>query len=98
MKGFFNILDNSANKSSNNFTTLQNARMDVVGELEAIIQYENHLMQTNDESAKNAIKDIAKEEKVHVGQLMGLIFMLDPESKDMFEKGLTEFNKEDKGR
>jgi len=48
---FFNILDNSNNRN-NEFSTLQNARLDVVGELEAIVQYENHLMQTNDESAK----------------------------------------------
>ena len=94
MKGFFNILDNSVNRNNNNFTTVQNARLDVVGELEAIVQYENHLAQTNDESAKKAIADIVKEEKVHVGQLLGLIFSLDPDSKIQFEKGLAEFNEE----
>lgn len=94
MKRFFNILDNSFNRD-NNFTTLQNARLDVVGELEAIVQYEAHLSQTNVESAKRAISDIIKEEKLHVGQLMGLIFKLDPESKEQFYKGLEEFNEED---
>lgn len=93
MRNFFNILDNS--NRDNNFTTLQNARLDVVGELDAIIQYESHLNQTNVESAKNAISDIVKEEKLHVGQLMGLIFKLDPESKTQFYKGLEEFNEED---
>ena len=96
MKGIFNILDTSANKTNNSFSTLQNARLDVVGELEAIVQYENHLMQTNNQAAQAAIRDIAKEEKVHVGQLMGLIFSLDIESKEMFEKGLKEFNEENK--
>lgn len=91
---FFNVLDNSNNRS-NNFTTLQNARIDVVGELEAIIQYENHLTQTNDDSAKRAISDIVKEEKLHVGQLMGLIFKLDPEGKEQFFKGLEEFEEND---
>lgn len=90
MRNFFTILDNNQNKS-NAFTTLQNAREDVVGELMAIIQYENHLEQTSDASARATIKDIAKEEKVHTGQLFGLIFKLDPESKEMFEKGLKEF-------
>lgn len=94
MKGFFNILDNSNNRG-NNFNTVQNARLDVVGELEAIVQYETHLSQTSDESAKRAISDIVKEEKLHVGQLMGLIFKLDPESKEQFYKGLEEFNEED---
>ncbi len=92
MKGFFNILDNS-NITSNNFLTLQNARLDVMGELEAIVGYETHLQQTNNIDAKNTIMDIAKEEKLHVGQLFGLIFKLDPESKTQFEKGLEEFNK-----
>ena len=92
MKGIFSILDNS-NNLSNDFVTLQNARLDVMGELEAIIGYETHLRQTNLPVAKETIKDIAKEEKLHVGQLFGLIFMLDPESKEQFEKGLAEFNK-----
>lgn len=93
MRRFFNIMDNSANKT-NNFTTLQNARLDAIGELEAIVQYETHLEQTYDNAAKKAISDIIKEEKVHVGQLFGLIFSLDPESKVEFERGLNEFNEE----
>lgn len=76
---------------SNNFITAQNAREDIIGELEAIIQYENHLEQTSDMSAKNTIRDILKEEKLHVGQLFGLLFQLDPESKTQFENGLKEF-------
>ena len=95
MRNFFNVLDNSANRS-NDFTTLQNARLDVVGELEAIVQYENHLMQTNNISAQKTIKDIAKEEKRHVGQLMALIFSLDPESKEEFKLGMAEFEQQNK--
>ncbi len=91
MKGIFNILDNSNN--SNNFTTLQNARIDIIGEMEAIINYATHLNQTNLPVAIETIKDITQEEKLHVGQLFGLVFYLDPESKTLFEKGLEEFNK-----
>ncbi len=94
MKGIFNIFSNST-QDSNNFLTTQNVRADIIGELEAIIQYELHLEQTNDQSAKNAIRDIVDEEKVHVGQLFGLLFKLDPASKDLFYQGLNEFNKED---
>ena len=79
MRGIFNILDNSAN-STNTYTTVQNARLDIIGELDAIIQYETHLMQTNNTAAQKTIKDIVDEEKVHVGQLFGLLFMLDPDS------------------
>ena len=96
MRRLFNIMDNSQGRNS--FITLQNAREDVIGEMEAIIQYENHLEQTTDNIARTTISDIAKEEKVQVGQLVGLIFMLDPGSKEMFEKGLNEFNNDLNGK
>lgn len=90
MRRFFNILDN--NNRSDSFITAQNTREDIIGELDAIIQYENHIVQTNDERAREALRDIVKEEKLHVGQLFGLLFSLDPETKIQFEKGLNEFN------
>lgn len=89
MRRLFNIYN--TNDMTNNFKTIQNAREDIIGELDAIIQYENHLMETNNDSAKETIRDIAKEEKLHVGQLFGLLFSLDPETKTQFEKGLKEF-------
>lgn len=89
MRRLFNIYN--TNDMTNNFKTIQNAREDIIGELDATIQYENHLMETNNESAKETISDIVKEEKLHVGQLFGLLFSLDPESKTQFEKGLKEF-------
>lgn len=90
MRRFFNILDNQ--NKPNKFITIQNTREDIIGELEAIIQYENHIEQTMDSIAQATLKDIANEEKLHVGQLFGLLFSLDPESKEEFEKGLKEFD------
>ncbi len=89
MRRLFNIYN--TNDMTNNFKIIQNAREDIIGELDAIIQYENHLMETNDEKAKETIRDIIKEEKLHVGQLFGLLFSLDVESKEQFEKGYNEF-------
>ncbi len=89
MRRMFNIFDN--NNRTDDFVTIQNAREDIIGELDAIIQYNNHLVQTNDQRAKQTILDIMREEKLHVGQLFGLLFSLDPESKEQFEKGLKEF-------
>ena len=97
MKNLFNILDNSVNRS-NDFTTLQNARLDIIGELEAIVQYEHHLTQTSDSAAQETIKDIIKEEKLHIGQLFGLVFSLDRESKEMFEEGINEFESSNKNK
>ena len=92
MRRFFSILDNQ--NQSNRFLTIQNAREDIIGELEAIIQYENHYNQTNETSAKNTIRHIVDEEKVHVGELFGLLFYLDPDSKTFFFVCLKEFNEE----
>ncbi len=94
MKGIFNILDQS-NNANNIYTMTQNARLDIIGELEAIIGYETHLLQASLPSAQKTIKDIAREEKLHVGQLFGLLFKLDPESKEQFERGLKEFQETD---
>ncbi len=89
MRRLFNIYN--TNDMTNNFKIIQNSREDIIGELDAIIQYENHLMETNDEKTKETIRDIIKEEKLHVGQLFGLLFSLDVESKEQFEKGYNEF-------
>jgi len=78
------------NLINHNITT-QNARADIIGELDAIIQYENHLDITEDPAAKQTILDIVNEEKMHVGQLFGLLFRLDPMSKKQFELGYQEF-------
>lgn len=88
MKSIFNILNNQPN----NYSNIQNCRADIIGELEAIIQYNAHLEQTDNEKTKETIKDIMLEEMIHVGQLFGLLFYLNPESRTQFEKGLNEFN------
>ena len=93
MKNIFNAMA-MQNKNAQ-IMTAQNARADIIGELEAIIQYQNHYDATDDEDAKRTIYDIMEEEKVHVGQLFGLLFKLDPSSKTQFEKGYTEFMQED---
>ncbi len=89
MRRMFSLVDNS--NRSNNFITIQNAREDIIGELDAINQYNRHIQETDDPVAKATIHDIMMEEEVHVGQLFGLLFSLNPESKTQFEKGYKEF-------
>ncbi len=86
MKNFTNILD-----VTNKQTLAQNTRADIIGELDAIMQYENHIAGSNDAIVNQTLKDIVNEEKVHVGQLFGLLFYLDPDSQKLFEQGLNEF-------
>lgn len=81
-------------ETANASTLAQQTRLDIIGELDAIIQYENHIASTADPVYKNTLTDIVNEEKLHVGQLFGLLFMLDPMSKTQFEKGLNEFTQD----
>lgn len=77
---------------ADNFETLQNARRDLVGEIDAIIQYDDHLHKTTNEVAKQTWKNIRDEELTHVGELLGLLYYLAPYQKEFVEKGLDEFN------
>ncbi len=74
------------------FETLQNARKDLIGELEAIIQYDDHLKRTNIEVAGKTWENIRNEELIHVGELLGLLYYLAPYQKQYVMQGLDEFN------
>ena len=78
--------------SEKDFETLQNARKDLVGEIDAIIQYDDHLHKTNNELAKATWENIRNEEMTHVGELLGLINYLAPYQTQFVEQGLKEFN------
>ena len=98
MNRFFNY-NNTYNKigsaediSSSNFDTLQKAREDLIGEISAIIQYDEHIRTTQDRNAKRTWQDIKGEELVHVGELLALLDYLDPSQKQYVQKGIEEFN------
>ena len=77
--------------SDNDFETLQNARKDLIGELDAIVQYDNHLHKTDNNLAKETWKDIRDEELVHVGELLGLLCSIAPYQRELIQQGLNEF-------
>ena len=89
---FFNGNSNQSQGGVMDFETLQYARKDLIGELEAIIQYDDHLHKTNVDAAKSTWIDIRNEELVHVGELLGLLMYLAPYQKQYFEQGLKEFD------
>lgn len=92
---FFDFLTNVPKNDNNtvmDFDTLQNARKDLIGELDAIIQYDEHLHKTNVALAKSTWVDIRNEELVHVGELLGLLFYLAPYQRKFVEQGLKEFD------
>ena len=73
------------------FDTLQKARQDLMGEIQAVIQYDTHFYSTNDKLAKETWLNIRNEELVHVGELLGLLNYLDPSQKQYVQKGFAEF-------
>ena len=74
-----------------NFDTLQKARQDLIGEIQAVIEYDAHIRSSTDMVARQTWQDIKNEELVHIGKLLGLLNYLDPEQKQFVQKGLAEF-------
>ena len=74
-------------KQMSNIETIQALRVDIAGELEAIVGYEAHAAATNDERVKKVLYHIANEEKQHVGELEQLVNILNPKDAQLFEKG-----------
>ena len=76
----------------NNFQSLQKARKDLIGEIEAVIQYDEHAMSTANIIEKQTWLNIRNEELVHIGELLAILNFLNPEQKKFVEKGIEEFN------
>jgi rubrerythrin len=54
-------------------------RDDLMGELQAINQYQEHILDLENEQAVNILEHIVEEEKEHVAELLRLIQNLDPD-------------------
>lgn len=65
----------------------QAIRVDIAGELEAIIGYEAHAMSTSDERVKKVLYHIADEERRHVGELEQVLYMLSQKDSQFIEEG-----------
>jgi len=75
----------------NNFSTTQKAMADLMGELEAIIDYDNHIAESSNDVAKRTWTHIRNEELHHVGELIGLLEYLSPTFKTHVTMGKQEF-------
>jgi rubrerythrin len=65
---------------------LEMLREDLIGELQAINQYEGHMLDLENESAVTTLEHIVEEEKEHVAELLRLIQNLDPVQADKFKE------------
>lgn len=81
-------------RQMSNDELIQALRVDMTGELEAIIVYEAHAMATTDERVKKVLYHIADEERHHVGELQQLLYMLSPKEAQYIEEGKQEILKQ----
>jgi rubrerythrin len=65
-------------------------RIAIVAELDAINLYEQMADLTKNKKLKSTLLDIAKEEKIHIGEFETLLLELDKEYKESLEDGKKE--------
>ena len=58
----YNNYNAEINPTIMNFDTLQKARQDLIGEIQAVIEYDSHLRSTSDHLARKTWQDIKNEE------------------------------------
>jgi len=65
---------------------LKNLREDLIGELGAINQYQEHIDEVDDEEIKKVLTHVMNDEKEHVAEMTKLLQELDTTEKEKFEK------------
>ncbi|XOA43018.1 MAG: demethoxyubiquinone hydroxylase family protein [Candidatus Nealsonbacteria bacterium] len=65
---------------------LKNLREDLIGELGAINQYQEHIDEIDNEEVKKVLGHIRDDEKEHVAELIKLIRKLDKTQEEKFQK------------
>jgi len=69
-------------------------RQDLAAEEEAASLYETHAEMTDHPLAKKILKDIADEERVHIGEFQRLINVLSGDEEELLQKGEEEVDAE----
>ncbi|MFY9369243.1 MAG: demethoxyubiquinone hydroxylase family protein [Desulfomonilia bacterium] len=80
----------NVNKQMTTAELIQALRVDIVGEMEAIIVYEAHANATTDERVKKVLMHIADEERHHVGELQQLLYTLNPNEQKFVDQGMQK--------
>jgi len=71
-------------------------RLGIAAELDAISLYEQMAANTGSENIRTMLKDIAKEEKTHVGEFQALLLELDKEQVAELAAGKKEVKEKTK--
>jgi rubrerythrin len=65
---------------------LNNLREDLIGEFDAINQYQEHIDETDNEEMKKVMTHVMNDEKEHVAELIKLLRELDVTQEEKFQK------------
>lgn len=65
-------------------------RLSIADEYEAIQLYEQIANSTDNKEAIKILEEIADDEKVHVGNFLKLLYILDPVEKELYKEGYQE--------
>ena len=65
---------------------LENLREDLIGELDAVNQYQEHIDETDDEEIKKVLTHIMDDEKEHFAELTKIIRKMDQTQDQKFQK------------
>lgn len=79
-------LDDKDDELQDAETDLEMIREDLIGELQAINQYQQHIETVENEDAIIALEHIIEEEKEHVAELLKVISSLDPIQAEKLSK------------
>lgn len=82
------------NKKLTDMELVRAIRFLVAAEYEAIQLYMQLAESTTNKLAIEVLKDIADEERVHVGEFLRLLHELDPEERKFYAKGAEEVENE----
>ena len=69
-----------------NNKNLENLREDLIGELDAINEYQAHIDETDDEEIKKVLTHIMDDEKEHFAELTKIIRKMDAVQEEKFQK------------
>ena len=96
MNTLYNTDFNNRTRQTNNylgdFETIRKVRQDLIGEIQAIIEYDNHIHNSTNTLSVETWKSIKSEELVHVGELLALLNHLDSSQTEYVEEGIREFS------
>jgi len=65
---------------------LKNLREDLIGELGAVNQYQEHIDETDNEEIKEVLSHIRDDEKEHIAEITKLLRKLDKTQEEKFQK------------